>query len=109
MPRSWAKVTELVSAYDEGTHDLFYRYADSARRYLYPGSTTTAALEKDEKAALLKTVAAAAITLREKVDPQKFPPPTDANVMEAFNAVLGVELTPTPVPEPEAPDPETFQ
>ena len=110
VPRSWAKVTEYVSAYDEGTHDLFFRYADSARRYLYPGSVDTAALAKEEKAELLQIVGKAAHRLREMVNPTEFPPPPDAMIMSAFASVMdGHHLSPTPVPEPDAPDPETFQ
>ena len=110
MPRSWAKVTELVSAYDEGTHDLFYRYADACRRYLYPGSVDTASLEKAEKAELLKTVGRVAVLLRDMIAPSKFPPPGDDEIAQAFATVLdGQILVPTPVPEPDAPDPETFE
>ena len=68
-------MTEYVSAYDEGTHDLFFRYADACRRYLFPGTVDTPTLDTDEKAELLRVVGKAALALREKIDPAKFPPP----------------------------------
>lgn len=100
-PRSWAKITEYVSAYQDGgqTLELFTAFGDVARRYLFPGSTNTAALSKEEKDQLFQTTARACLALREMVDASTFPPPTEEDVRTAWASALeGVELA---LPEKE--------
>lgn len=92
-PTSWAKVTEMVSAYDEGVHDLFYAFADAARRLLFPGSVNTDGLSKEMKAELLKVAAGAAFKIAREHDPGKFPPPGVEDIRAAWASVLeGQEL-----------------
>lgn len=92
-PKSWAKLTEMVSAYDETIHDVFMAFSDSARRYLFPESTDTKSLAKKDKDVLFQTCAGAAVHLREAFEPDELPPPTVEDVRVAFARVLdGVEL-----------------
>jgi len=88
-PKSWAKLTEMVSAYDQGTHDVFFGFADAARRLLYPQAVDTKSLPKADKDFLFQKCAGAAVRLREQFDPNEFPPPTVGDVRVAFAAVLG--------------------
>lgn len=92
-PKSWAKLTEMVSAYDQTVHDLFFAFADSARRLLYPDSTDTKSLPKADKDVLFQKCAGAAVRLREGFEPTEFPPPGLEDVRAVFAAVLeGQEL-----------------
>lgn len=92
-PSSWAKLTEMVAAYDQGTHDLFFQFADSCRRLLFPESTDTKGLNKQDKNVLFQKCAGAALFLREHYEPSDFPPPDINNIRDAFAAVLeGQEL-----------------
>lgn len=92
-PTSWPKVTEMVSAYDEKTYETFMLFASAARRLLYPGSTDTKSLSKEEKAEMLKVAGAAALALRNAVDPATFPPPSVEDIRKAWASVLeGQEL-----------------
>lgn len=92
-PTSWAKLTEMVAAYDQGTHDLFFQFADSARRLLFPEATDTKSLGKQDKDFLFQKCAGAAVHLREAFEPTEFPPPTVDDVRTAFARVLdGQEL-----------------
>lgn len=96
VPKSWAAITEMVSAYDELTYELFLLFADACRRYLYPGSTDTKSLERSERAEMLRVVGIAALRLREQVDASKFPPPGIEDIQRAFASVLeGQELAPS--------------
>lgn len=109
-PRTWAKINEMVAAYDEGTYELFFRFAESARRLLYPGSVDTSGLSAEEKNALGSVTGGAALALRNAVDSTKFPPPSEDDIRRAWASVLeGQELQPSSPPEPDAPDPETFE
>jgi hypothetical protein len=88
VPRSWAKITEAVSAYDQGTHDLFMAFADSARRLLFPESTDTKSLAKADRDALFQVVAGAAVHLRDTFEPSDLPPPSTNDIRAAFAIVL---------------------
>jgi hypothetical protein len=93
VPTSWAKVTEMVTAYDEETYVIFNEFADAAFRRLFPEKSTTKDLVKHEKDELFKVTAKAAYTLRENVEPQEFPPPTVEDVRTAWAMALeGEEL-----------------
>jgi hypothetical protein len=99
-PTSWAKVTEMVSAYDEDTYKVFLRFAEAARRRIFPGSVDTASLEADEKKELLAVVGEAALVLRSTVDSTKFPAPTEKDMVRAWASVLeGEELAAAPEAE----------
>lgn len=92
-PKSWAKLTEMIGAYDQGTHDMFFAFADSARRFLFPESTDTKSLKKADKDFLFQKTAGAALYLREQFDPNELPPPGLEDVRGAFGLVLdGEEL-----------------
>lgn len=92
-PKSWAKLTEMIAAYDQGTHDMFFQFADAARRFLYPEAADTKSLAKKDKDFLFQKCAGAALHLREQFDPAEFPPPGLEDVRGAFALVLDVELT----------------
>src|SRR5262245_32320746 len=92
-PSSWAQITEYVSAYDEGTYDIFNKFGDAARRYMYPGSTDTKSLSKAERNELFKVTARAALELRNQFDSTKFPPPSTDEIRRVWAKVLdGAEL-----------------
>jgi hypothetical protein len=92
-PKSWAKLTEMVAAYDEGTHDVFFAFADAARRLLYPEAESTQKLAKADKDFLFQKCARAAVLLRDAFDPGEFPPPDVEAVRGVFAVVLdGQEL-----------------
>lgn len=91
-PRSWAKITEYVSAYDEGTHDVFFQFVDAAMRRLF-GKETTKELSKEEKDGLFQYASRAALSLRNNVDASTFPPPTLEDIRTAWAEVMdGEEL-----------------
>jgi hypothetical protein len=92
-PRSWAQITEYVSAYDEATYEVFNKFADAARRRLFPGSTDTKSLKKDERDELFRLSARAALLLREAHEPSEFPPPSIEDVRRCWTQVMeGEEL-----------------
>ena len=92
-PKSWAKLTEMVSAYDQQTHDWFFAFADSARRMEFPDSTDTKTLSKQDRDWLFQKCAGAAVHLRDALEPSQFPPPTLEDIRRAFASVLdGQEL-----------------
>lgn len=92
-PSSWAKITEYVSAYDEETYNLFTKFGDAARRRLFPGSTDTKSLTKEERNELFQLTSRAALQLRNAVDSSKFPPPTVDDIRAAWASVMeGEEL-----------------
>ena len=90
-PTSWAKLTEMVSAYDEETYQVFTKFVDAALRRLFPGKESTKDLVKHEKDELFRTASIAAVTLRGLVDSTKFPPPTVEDVRKAWAAAMGGE------------------
>ena len=93
VPKSWAKLTELVSAYDQAVHDVFFEFADAARRYLFPDSTDTKSLSKGDRDHLFRVCAGAAVHLRETFEPSELPPPTVDDLRAMFARVLdGLEL-----------------
>lgn len=92
-PSSWAKITEYVSAYDEKTYDIFTKFGDAARRRLFPGSTDTKSLTKEERGELFQITARAAVQLRNDIDSSTFPPPSVADIRAAWAKVMdGEEL-----------------
>jgi surface antigen len=92
-PRSWAKLTEMVSAYDVPTYSMFMDFADSARRLLFPDAPDTKSLNKADKDFLFQKCAGAAVHLREQFDPNALPYPTVDDVRACFARVLdGQEL-----------------
>lgn len=96
LPRNWDEVRALVTAYDEAAYDLFSRFGASARRLLFGDDD----LDREQKAALFDIAARAALSLRESIDPIKFPPPTEEEMAQAWAAQLeGAVLQPEPVPE----------
>jgi hypothetical protein len=99
-PTSWAKLTQMVSAYDEATHDVFFQFADAARRLQWPESESTAKLAKADKDVLFQQCSRAALLLREAFDPNTLPFPDVEAVRGVFAVVLdGQELA---IPEEEA-------
>jgi hypothetical protein len=88
VPKTWAKVTEYVSAYDEGTHDLFMAFAQSARKLQF-GTTDKKEMSADDRATELSVAGRAAWKLRDSVDSTAFPPPTIEDIRKAWAAVLG--------------------
>lgn len=92
-PKSWAKLTEMVSAYDQSTHDVFFQFADACRRLEFPDSTDTKTLAKADKDWLFQKCAGAALHLRDGFEPTEMPPPSVDDVRAAFATVLeGQEL-----------------
>jgi hypothetical protein len=93
-PSSWAKITEYISAYDQVTYEDFNKFADAARRRLFPDSESTSSLEKAQKDELFRAAAKAALALRNAVDSTKFPPPTHDDLRRAWAAAMdGEELS----------------
>lgn len=91
-PKSWAKLTEMVSVYDQQVHDWFMGFSDSARRLLWP-DVSKDELAKPERDALFQKCAGAAVHLREQFDPGALPYPTVDDVRKCFAMVLdGQEL-----------------
>jgi hypothetical protein len=91
-PRSWAKVTEYVSAYDEATYDMFTQFGDAARRRLFPQSEGTADLDKEQRGELFRVTAKAALELRNAIDAAKFPPPDIEDIREAWSKAMDGEM-----------------
>jgi hypothetical protein len=89
---SWPKITKAVSAYDEQTHDVFFRFAAAARKLLY-GVDTADELTKPQKAELLRTAGLAALRLRDKHEPDILPFPSVEDQRQVWASVLeGQEL-----------------
>lgn len=92
-PSSWAKITEMVAAYDEETYNVFQEFGDAARRRMFPESESTKDLEKAEKDELFQITARAAYQLRQTYEPSEFPPPSVDDMRLAWAAVMdGEEL-----------------
>lgn len=91
-PNSWAEITKYVTAYDEATYNIFNEFADAARRLIFPESTDTKSLKKEERDELFQLTARAALALRNSVE-VGFPPPSTDDVRKAWASVLdGQEL-----------------
>jgi hypothetical protein len=89
---SWPKITKAVAAYDEATHDVFFKFAAAARKLLY-GVDTAAELDKQQKAELLRTAGQAAQRLRDKHEPDILPFPSVEDQRQVWASVLeGQEL-----------------
>jgi hypothetical protein len=94
VPTTWAKVTELISVWDEPTHDLFMAFAQACARLLFGDSIDTKKLAATDKKFLLQKAAGATVHLRERFDPNTLPYPGVDDVRAAFATVLdGQELS----------------
>lgn len=92
VPKTWAKVTEYVAAYDQGTHDTFFKFAESARRLQF-GVSDKKEMTSEQRSEELRIAARAVLALREDIDPSGFPPPTVEAIRRAWASALdGQEL-----------------
>ncbi len=92
-PGSWAKLTELTSAYDQQVHDWFVAFSQSAARYLFGPTIDTKKLAASDKKLLLQKCAGAALAIRENFEPTELPYPGLEDIRGAFAMVMdGVEL-----------------
>jgi hypothetical protein len=91
-PKSWAKLTELVSSYDQQVYEWFDAFSKAASRYLFEGKEPKQLKAKAEKDVLFQTCAGAAMHLREQFEPFEMPPPTVEDVRGAFAMVLDADL-----------------
>ena len=97
-PSSWAKLTEMVGAYDPQVNEWFGLFVKSAARLLFPDAADLNKMPKGDKAFLFQKCAGAAVHLREAFDPNEAPPPGLEDLRAAFARVLdGQELA---IPEP---------
>jgi hypothetical protein len=91
-PTSWAKLTELVSSWDEPTYELFQQFVRSLARLEF-GKEPAEVKAKADKDWLFQKCAGAAVHLREAFDPNVLPFPVADDVRAAFAQVLdGQEL-----------------
>lgn len=91
-PTSWAKLTELVSSWDEDTYELFQQFVRSLARLEF-GKEPAEVKAKADKDWLFQKCAGAAVHLREAFDPNTLPYPVADDVRAAFAKVLdGQEL-----------------
>lgn len=90
VPTSWAKITELVSAYDQFVHDTFGAYVDAASRFLFEGKLPKELKVKADKDVLFQVAAGAAVRLREGWEPSELPYPDVDEIGEFF---LGGPIT----------------
>jgi hypothetical protein len=105
-PNSWAKLTEMVGAYDQQTHDTFMAFSQASARYLFGPTIDTKKLAASDKKLLLQKAAGAALAIRENFEPTEFPPPSVEDIRGAFAMVMdGVELA---IPDEEL-DAETVE
>lgn len=92
VPKTWAKVTEYVSAYDETTHDTFFKFAESAR-FLQFGTKDKKELTAEQRSIELAVAGRAVWKLRDTVDSTTLPGPTTDDIRKAWASVLdGQEL-----------------
>lgn len=92
MPTTWGKVTEYVAAYDKGTHDWFFGFAESARLLQF-GTKDKKEMSTEQKREELRVAGIAALALRNSVEASAFPPPTVEDVRKAWAVALdGQEL-----------------
>ncbi len=90
---SWAKLTEMMSAYDQQVHDWFMAFSQAAARALFGQTIDTKKLAASDKKFLLQKCAGAALAIRENFEPDAFPPPSIDDIRGAFALVMdGVEL-----------------
>lgn len=94
VPTSWAKITEMVGAFDPQVNEWYSAFADSARRLLFPESQPSMkGAAKADKDHWFRVCAGAAVHLREAFDPNEAPPPGIEDLRAAFARVLdGQEL-----------------
>jgi hypothetical protein len=93
VPTSWAKLTELISVWDEPTHDMFMAFSLASARYLFGPEVDTKKLAASDKKLLLQKAAGAAVHMRDHFDPNTLPYPDADDIRHAFAFVLdGVEL-----------------
>ena len=91
-PTSWAKLTEMVSVYDEVTYKAFMGFSSAASRLLF-GTDVAKDLSKADKDFLFQKTSGAALLLREQFDPNELPYPTVDEIRTCFARVLdGQEL-----------------
>ena len=92
-PRSWAKLSEMAGAYDEGVFEWFNGFTDSAFRYLFPEEQDKNKMARPKKDELFRVCAGAIVHLHEAFPPSQFPGPAVEDVRVAFAKVLdGLEL-----------------
>lgn len=93
-PRSWRELKERINAYGEPVNSDFFGFADSARRYLFPGSVSTQTLDQRERAELFDVVTRAYQALSAEYAPGAYPPPDIEAIRQAFAVAFdGVELS----------------
>lgn len=100
-PKSWAQITEYVSVYDEYVYDTFNKFGDAARRRLFPGSTDTKSLSKEERAELFQVTSKAAMALRKEHRPEDFPLPNEGEIRKAWAVAMDGEELDIPHEEEE--------
>ena len=93
-PTSWAKITEMVGAYDQQVNEWYSQFADAARRLLFPDSQPSMkGAPKADKDHWFRVCAGAAVHLREQFEPDEAPPPGLEDLRACFARVLdGQEL-----------------
>jgi hypothetical protein len=93
-PKSWAKLTEMVAAYDERVHDVFFQFRDSVCRLQFPPAYAFADLkQRSDKDYVWQKCVGAALLLRERFDPNELPFPDVDDICACFADVMdGVEL-----------------
>jgi hypothetical protein len=92
-PTGWAKLTEMMSVYDEATYKTFEGFTDSMRRLLYPHSINVKGMVKADRDFVFQKLATVALDLRERYDVNVLPYPTVDEMRAAFARVLdGQEL-----------------
>lgn len=102
-PTSWAKITEMVGAYDAQVNGWYSQFADAARRLLFPESEPSMkGSPKPDKDHWFRVCAGAAVHLREQFEPDELPPPGLEDLRACFARVLdGQELA---IPEEQLDD-----
>jgi hypothetical protein len=92
-PKTWPKLTEMISAYDQTFHDLFGEFVKACARHLFGPEIEIGKLAASDKKLLLQKAAGAAVFVRERFEPSEFPPPNAEDIRVSFGFVLdGVEL-----------------
>jgi hypothetical protein len=91
-PKTWPKLTEMISAYDQTFHDLFGEFVKACARHLFGPDIEIAKLAASDKKLLLQKAAGAALHIREEFEPSQLPPPGLEDIRSAFLSVTGEEL-----------------